>query len=172
MLTRLAILAIALLAAACAKTEEENVQSLPPSVVRAIDAFAEECAAAGGVANTRDAARRVDLNGDRRADFVVYAGWIPCDNALGVFGDRTKVLMVFAGDTGGDAQQAFSDDVYDVTVETRDSRQELWLTTSGEECGRTQAAAFADETFCDRQLVWTTAGRFELAPLDAARLLK
>ena len=54
----------------------------------------------------------------------------------------------------------------------RDSRQELWLTTSGEECGRTQAAAFADETFCDRQLVWTTAGRFELAPLDAARLLK
>ncbi|MCB1630810.1 MAG: hypothetical protein H7A12_08885 [Pseudomonadales bacterium] len=171
MLTRLAVLTMALLAAACAKTDED-VQGLPPPVVKAIDAFAEECAAAGGVANTRDAARRVDLNGDKRADFVVYAGWIPCDNAPGVFGDRTKVLMVFAGDTGDDAQQAFSDDVYDATVETRDSRQELWLTTSGEECGRTQAAAFADETFCDRQLVWTTAGRFELAPLDAARLLK
>jgi hypothetical protein len=49
----------------------------------------------------------------------------------------------------------------------------LWLTTSGEACGRPAAADFASETFCARPLAWNSAlQRFDYAPLTAARIVE
>ena len=160
---------IVLLAVACTKAPEGQ-QSLPPPVASVVDALSAECAAAGGKANVRDAARRADLNGDGRSDFVVHAGWIPCDDAASVFGDRRKLLTVLIGEKGDGARQAYTSYVYDAAIEDHGSRPELWLTTSGEGCGHVPAATFSDEHFCDRQVVWMNmADRFELAPLATIR---
>jgi hypothetical protein len=96
-----------------------------------------------------------------------------CENAWSVYGDREKAIMVFAGDGRGMATEAFVGQVYDAAIETSSSGDSLWLGLAAEGCGQPRADTFAEETFCDRAIVWNAATRrFEYAPLDTIRLIQ
>ena len=157
-------------ATACDRTPSAP---LPPSVATALAALTNECSRVNGLPRAENAVQRADLNADGAEDFVLYAGWIVCENAWSVYGDRAKALTVFAGDRHGGAAQAFSDSVYDATIEKHGEAAQLWLGTAAEQCGRPRAEVFADETFCDRAIAWQAgAARFDYAPLDTVRLIK
>jgi hypothetical protein len=145
----------------------------PPSVATALAELMDQCTGADGTPNTENAVQRADLNADGTEDFVLYAGWIVCENAWSIYGDREKVLTVFAGDGDGGATQAFSDMVFDAKIERQGNDAQLWLGISAEGCGRPRAETFAEETFCDRPIEWRTgAARFDYAPLDSVRLIE
>ena len=146
---------------------------LPAAVAADLKAVADECSGVGGRPITKDAARRVDLTGDGRDDFVLYNGWITCENAASVYGDRHKRLAVYAADTQGGAAIAYEDWVYDARVEGSGREASLWLTTSGEGCGRKPVASFANEAFCDRAIVWNGATKkFAYAPVSTVRMIE
>jgi len=155
---------------ACGQPADE----LPEAVATALAAVAEECTGVGGTPHTQNAVRRIDLNGDAVDDFVLYTGWIDCENAVSIYGDRQKALTVFAGDgAGAGAAIAFADAVYDAALESADDGMRLWLTTSGAGCGRPPAASFADESFCERAIVWNAArSQFEYAPVAGVRMIE
>jgi hypothetical protein len=149
-----------------------RIGAVPPSVANALAALTDECRRVDGIPHAEDAIRRADLNADGVEDFVLFAGWIVCENASSVYGDREKALAVFAGDGEGGAAQAFSELVYDASIESQGEAVQFWLTTSAERCGRPRAEVFADETFCDRAIVWhSDEARFEYTPLDSVRLI-
>jgi hypothetical protein len=163
------VIAIPLLAA-CG---ESSGADLPPTVVDAVALLAEICTASEGKPRSDQAVRIVDLNGDRVDDFVVYAGWMVCEDAWSVYGDREKAIMVYAGDGRGAAPEAFMGSVYDAALESAPSGESLWLSVAAEGCGRPPAETFAEETFCDRAIVWNAATRrFDFAPLDTVRLIE
>jgi hypothetical protein len=161
--------ALALVSTACARPPSTG---LPAPVASTLAGWADECRAANGTPRTDNAVRRSDLNGDSRDDYVLFLGWLACDNAPSVFGDREKTLMIFAGDDAGGARPAFDDQVYDARIEESGTAKVLWLTTSGSECARPPAQSFSEETFCDRALVWNPSGRFELSPVETARIIE
>ena len=169
MRNRAMIGALALVSTACAKPPSTE---LPAPVATTLAGWADECRAANGTPRIDDAVKRSDLNGDSREDYVVFMGWLACDNAPSVFGDREKTLMVFAGDESGGARPAFDEQAYDARIEERGTASVLWLTSSAAECGRAPAPSFAEETFCDRTVVWTPSGRFEFSPVETARLIE
>ena len=94
--------------------------------------------------------KRADLNGDGKEDFVLDTGSVNCDGAASIYGDREKWVGVYVGDGKGGATSAFIDSVYGVTIEGTGSAARLWLTVSGEQCGKKPAKDFASENFCDR----------------------
>jgi len=155
---------------ACAQSSGGD---LPPTVAAAVASLAEVCTAAEGKPLTDDAVRVADLNGDAVDDFVVYAGWMVCENAWSVFGDREKILMVYAGDGRGGAPEAYVDSVFDAAIETTPEGSALWLGVMAEACGRPSAETFAEETFCNRAVVWNaTTRKLEYAPLGTIRLIE
>jgi hypothetical protein len=165
----LCVLAIPILAA-CAESPGADP---PPTVVEAVASLAEICTVAEGKPRADDAVRRVDLNGDAVDDFVIYAGWMICEGAWSVYGDREKALTVYAGDGRGAAPEVFVDVVYDAAIETTAAGAALWLGVSAEGCGRSRAETFAEETFCDRAIVWNAdTRRFDYAPLETIRLIE
>lgn len=161
--------ALALVSTAWAKPPSTG---LPALVGVALDSWADECRAVNGTPHIDDAVKRADLNGDSREDYVLFVGWLACDNAPSVFGDREKTVMVFAGDDAGGARLAFDEQVYDARIEERGTARVLWLTTSAGECPRPPAKSFAEETFCDRAVMWNPSGRFELSPVETARIIE
>lgn len=164
------VIGLALVSTACAKSTSTE---LPAPVAVTLAGWADECRAADGTPRTDDVVKRSDLNGDSREDYVLFLGWLACDNAPSVFGDREKALMVFAGDGVGGARPAFGEQVYDARIEERGNGRVLWLTTSGGECGRPPAQSFSDETFCERSVVWNPGGeQFEISPLNTARIIE
>lgn len=163
------VLALPMLAAC----SESSGADPPPTVVEAVASLADICTASDGKPRADDAVRRVDLNGDAVDDFVVYAGWMVCENAWSVYGDREKTLMVYAGDGRGAAPEVYRDSVYDAAIETTAAGDALWLGVSAEACGRPHAETFAEETFCDRAIVWqAVTQRFEYAPIETIRLIE
>jgi hypothetical protein len=49
----------------------------------------------------------------------------------------------------------------------------LWLTVSGERCGKKPAKDFASEAFCDRPLAWNpSTKKFEYAPVASVRMIE
>jgi hypothetical protein len=143
---------------------------IPATVSTALFGVAEACEEVGGKPHTDGAVRRVDLTGDGREEFVLYTGWIDCEGAASIYGDREKAVMVFAGEGQGGAAEPFTEWVYEAHVDETDALAVLWLTTSGEDCGAAPAGDFANETFCARAIVWnTTAQRFEYAPVSTVR---
>jgi hypothetical protein len=146
---------------------------LPATVAAAVTALAAECSGVGGTPHTADAVKRADLNGDAREDYVLFAGWIHCENAASVYGDRTKSLAVFPGGERGSVGQPFTDMVYDASIESAVGAAKLWLTVAGGGCGRPPAPDFASESFCDRPLAWSAqARRFDYAPVDTVRMIE
>jgi len=165
----LGVLAIPMLAA-CG---ESSGADLPATVVEAVALLAEICTASDGKPRADEAVKRVDLNGDAVDDFVLYAGWMVCEGAWSVYGDREKVLTVYTGDGRGAAPEVFAGSVYDAAIETTAAGAALWLSVSAEACGRPRAETFAEETFCDRAIVWNAATRrFDFAPLETIRLIE
>jgi hypothetical protein len=163
----------AILAAACGQDAAGVQATVPATVTTALEATVRQCIDVGGQPRTEKAVQRADLNHDGRDDFVLYTGWIECEGAASIYGDREKGVTVFAGRDGGGAAEAFSDAVYGAAVEVASARATLWLTTSGQGCGSPPARDFASETFCDRALVWNgPTGRFDYAPVSTVRLIK
>jgi hypothetical protein len=146
---------------------------LPTVVAAGLKEVAEQCSGAGGRPVTKDAVKRVDLNGDGHEEFVLFTGWIHCENAASVYGDRQKGLKVYAADGQGGAAVTYEDWVYDAKVEGSGRDAKLWLTTSAEGCGRQPAADFASESFCDRSIVWNAAAKkFTYAPVSTVRMIE
>ena len=145
---------------------------LPGTVAAALAELSSMCSDAGGTPRTDTAVRRVDLNGDGHDDFILYTGWISCENAWSIYGDREKLVEVFAGDGANGAALAFTANVYDARIDSADGRQTLWLTTSGQACGRPPAATFAEETFCERAVVAQGPAKFEFAPVSTVRMIE
>lgn len=159
-----------LAAAACGRPSSD---ALPPPVATAVAALADECSRVDGIPHTDGAVKRADFTGDGREDFVLYTGWIDCENAASIYGDREKGVAVYAGDGAGAAAAAFDDSVYDVTIEDNAGARQLWLTVAAQRCGRPQAASFSEESFCDRAIVWdAAAGRFDYAPVSTVRMIE
>ena len=145
--------------------------ALPAVVAAALAEIAAECTSVGGKPDTQDAVRRVDLNADGREDYVLHTGWVMCEGAASVYGDRAKRITVFAGDGQGGAAESFADWTYDAQVE--DDPTALWLVVAGGNCGRPPAPDFASEAFCQRAVAWNAAaGRFEFAPVDTVRMIE
>jgi hypothetical protein len=156
--------------AACSKAAGTDT---PAPVNASLQDLLAQCTDANGAPHAEHAVRRVDLNGDRNDDFVVYAGWIECENAWSIFGDREKIVWVFAGDGHGSAREVFSDLVYDALIDAEGSSTTLWLTVAAEACGVGKAQFFADENFCERALSWRDeSARFEYSPVSTVRLLR
>jgi hypothetical protein len=155
--------------AACAA-----LPKLPATVTADLKAAAAECTGVGGKAMTDDAVRQADLNSDGKGDFVLFLGWINCEGAASIYGDRAKSVYVYAGDGSGGAHSAFMEAAYDVRVEgTGPAAAKLWLTVSGAQCGQKQAASFAEEKFCERPLAWNAAARrFDFAPVSSVRMIQ
>jgi hypothetical protein len=146
---------------------------LPGPVGTALAEQLELCREGGGTPHADKALQRADLNGDGTADFVLYVGWIECENAWSIYGDRAKAVRVFIAGDRGSASEAFADTVYDTRIETTDGAARLWLTVSGEACGRPPAPSFAEESFCERPLVWDAgAARLEYDSLDNVRMIE
>ena len=146
---------------------------LPATVAGDLDAMAEQCREAGGKPLTDAAIKRADLNADGKEDFVLDVGSINCDGAASIYGDREKGVTVYVGDGNGGATNAFSEWVFGATIEGTGPAAKLWLTVSGEACGKKPAADFASENFCDRAIVWNAkTKKFELAPVATVRAIK
>jgi hypothetical protein len=146
---------------------------LPAVVAAAVESVAKQCSEVGGTPRTADAVTRVDLNGDGREDFVLDLAAVSCDGAASIYGDRAKSVTVYAGDGHGGAVAAFEDSVFGAKLEGTGGAAKLWLTVSGEQCGKKPARDFASEAFCERPLVWNaTARKFEYAPVAAVRMIQ
>lgn len=146
---------------------------LPASVAAALKSNTDLCSEVGGKPNAASAVKSVDLNGDGKPDFVLYVGWIDCDGAVSIYGDREKGVTVYAGDGAGGAVEAFSDVVFDTKLEGTGAAAKLWLTTSGGGCGKPPAPDFAHENFCDRAVIWNAKTRkFEYAPVSTVRVIE
>ena len=171
--SRLRILAALLATGAAAACGQSPSTALPDPVAEALAELAAECSDVGGTPHTADAVRRTDVSGDGRDDYLLYAGWIHCENAVSVYGDRMKSLAVFAGEGSGGATPAFADRVFDVEVAGSGREARAWLTVMAEGCGRAPAADFASESFCQRAIEWNAAGgRFEYAPVATVRMIE
>ncbi len=148
-------------------------ESLPAAVTAGLASLTEQCTSVDGVAHAEAAVQRADLDADGDDDFVVYAGWIFCENAASIYGDREKPVLVYAGDGRGAAVEAFNNLAFDANVERDGGSARLWLTTWAGGCGRPRAATFAEETFCNRAIEWNAAGkRFDYAPVATIRLIE
>lgn len=147
-------------------------RTLPASVAAELAEWAGFCSEVGGTPHADNAVKRVDLNADGVDDFVLFAGWLVCENAWSIYGDRLKGIAVFAGHAPDTAALAFRDSVFDARVETVDDRGTLWLTTSSEMCGRPPAPTFAETAFCERAIVPTGPDGFEYAPVDTVRMIE
>lgn len=146
---------------------------LPAAVAAELQTFTDMCRDAEGRPDTRQAVKRLDLNGDGIEDYLLDVAGISCEGAWSIFGDRAKAVSVFVGDGSGGATLAFADSVYGVTVERKGADARLWLTVTAAQCGRKPAKDFASERFCDRALVWkAAAGRFEYAPVSTVRMIE
>jgi hypothetical protein len=130
------------------------------------------CYEGGGTPHADDAIRRADLNADGYDDYILFAGWIHCENAASIYGDRQKSLVVFAADGHGGASEAYRDFVFDAEFEVVTGVTRLWLTTMAEQCGRPAAQTFAQETFCRRAIVPVTKAKFEYAPVSTAVIIE
>ena len=146
---------------------------LPATVVADLKSIADQCTDAGGKPLTANAVKRADLNGDGQEDFVLDTGSVNCDGAASIYGDREKWVGVYVGDGKGGATSAFIDSVYGVTIEGTGSASRLWLTVSGEQCGRKPAKDFASESFCDRAIAWNSGTKkFDYAPVATVRMIE
>ena len=146
---------------------------MPAAVQAVVDDLAAMCREAGGTPDIEDAVRRVDLNQDGHVDFVVFAGNARCTFAASFYGDREKLLVVFAADGNGGATEAFSDAVFGAEIEESDDGPKLWLTTMAGQCGKPRAEYFSEESFCDRAIEWNRdTGRFQYAPLSTVRMIE
>ena len=71
------------------------------------------------------------------------------------------------------AKSAFNDWVYGATIEGSGPAARLWLTVSGEQCGKKPAADFASENFCDRSIAWNAkTQKFDYAPVSTVRMIQ
>jgi hypothetical protein len=60
-----------------------------------------------------------------------------------------------------------------VTIEGAGPAAKLWLTVSGQQCGKKPAADFASENFCDRSILWNArTQKFEYAPVATVRMIQ
>jgi hypothetical protein len=145
-----------------------------PAVVAAdLAAIAADCTGVGGKALTNDAIKRVDLNGDGKEDYVLDVGSIICEGAASAYGDRAKGVTVYVGDGASGAQNAFSDWAYAIRIEGTEPAARLWLSVSGQQCGRKPAADFASESFCERYIVWNAkAQKFDYAPVSTVKMVQ
>jgi hypothetical protein len=146
---------------------------LPATVAADLKSIAGECSSVGGTPKTDDAVKIVDLNGDGKEDYVLDVGSIQCDGAASIYGDRTKMVSVYVGDGAGGAKQAFSEWVYGASIEGSGASAKLWLTVSGQQCGKPPARDFASEAFCNRSIAWNgKAQKFEFAPVSTVRMIQ
>lgn len=143
--------------------------ALPAAVAKELKGVADMCSEAGGKPNTASAIKRADLNGDGKQDFVLDVGSVSCEGAASIFGDREKAVSVYVGDGAGGATPAFSDAVYGAKLDGT----KLWLTVSGESCGKKPAKDFASESFCERPLAWNAeAKKLEYAPVSTVKMVQ
>jgi hypothetical protein len=148
-------------------------EKLPAAVAADLKSHADLCREVGATPNTQNAVKSADLNGDGKPDFVFLNGWIHCPGWASLYGDREKAVVVYAGDGAGGAVSAFTDMVFDAKLEGTGAATKLWLTTSGAACGKPPAPDFANESFCDRALVWNAKARkFEYAPVSTVRMIE
>lgn len=150
-----------------------DTAAILPVVVKALKAVADQCSEVGGKPLTKDAIKHADLNGDGKQDFVLDVGSVNCDGAASIYGDREKGVSVYVSDGKGGALLAFSDSVYGVTLEGKGAAAKLWLTVSGQQCGKKPARDFASENFCDRALVWNAkTSKFDYAPVATVKMIQ
>jgi len=160
-------------AALCVGMAAASPPQTPAAVATALKEVAGICTEAGGNALTDDAVKRADLNGDGNEDYVLDVGSVNCDGAAGVYGDREKGVMVYVGDGKGGAKQALNDVVYGVKIEGTGPAAKLWLTVSGQQCGKKPAPDFASESFCDRAVVWNSKTQaFDYAPVSTVKMIE
>jgi hypothetical protein len=146
---------------------------LPAAVAAGLKSVEDTCREVGGKPRTADAVKRADLNGDGKEDYVLYLGWVDCDGAASIYGDREKGVAVYVGDGAGGAVDAFSDSVFDAKIEGAGADAKVWLNVSGGQCGKPPARDFASENFCDRALVWNAkAKKFDYAPVSTIRMIQ
>lgn len=147
--------------------------ALPATVAAAVKSVADVCTEFGGKPLTADAVERADLNGDGKEDFVLDVGSVHCEGAASIYGDREKGVLVYVGDGAGGAKEAFNGSTYGVRIEGAGPAAKLWLTVSGEQCGKKRAADFASESFCDRPLAWNAGKQsFDYAPVSTVRMIE
>jgi hypothetical protein len=156
-----------------ASAQADPAAKLPAPVAASLESIAGMCREVQGTPRVDQAVKRADLNGDGHQDFVLFTGWVHCEGAASLYGDREKAVTVWAADAAGGATEAFSGMVFGVQLEAGASAPELWLTTSGQGCGKPPAPDFAHENFCDRKIAWNAgAKRFEFAPVSTLRMIE
>ena len=146
---------------------------LPATVANDLKAIADECNSFGAKAMTDDAVRLADLNGDGRDDYVLFVGWIGCQGAASIYGDREKEVRVYASDGAGGASKAFAGiGAFDARIEGSGTTAKLWLTVTATACGKKQTASFAERSWCERPIAWNAkTGKFDFAPVSSVRML-
>lgn len=148
-------------------------EELPAAVTAALKKVGDICREVGGTPQTESAVKKADLNADGHDDFVLDVGSVSCDGAASIYGDREKDVTVYLGDAKGGVAPAFSDSTYGAKIEGSGKDAKLWLTVSGAQCGKKPAETFANESFCDRSLLWNVATKkLEYAPVSTVRMVE
>jgi len=157
----------------CCVTALAAAPPLPAVVAKAVKETATICTEAGGKPDASNAVKRADLNGDGIEDYVLDVGSVNCDGAASVYGVREKGVLVYVGDGKGGATEAFNDMSYGMTLEGAGPAAKLWLTVSGQSCGKPPAKDFASENFCDRAIVWNAKTRkFDYAAVSTVKMVQ
>ena len=157
----------------CCAPAQAATPPLPAVVAKAVKDTAAICIEVGGKPDTSNAVKRADLNGDGIEDYVIDVGSVNCDGAASVYGDREKGVAVYVGDGKGGATEAFSDMSYGMTLDGTGPAAKLWLSVSGQSCGKPPAKDFASENFCDRPIVWNAKTRkFDFGPVSTVQMVQ
>ena len=153
--------------------DSKAADRLPAPVAKALQEIAAVCSEVGGQPQMKNALQRADLNGDGTLDYVIDVAGVNCEGAASIYGDREKGVTVFTADANGGVTAAFDDQVYGVRLEHAKSATKLWLTVSGESCGKKAAANLASEAFCERPLAWNAqTGKLRYAPVSMVRMIE
>lgn len=138
---------------------------VPAPVQKALKDVEGICTEVGGKPHTANALKRADLTGDGEQEWILDVGSVNCDGAASVYGDREKGVMVWTAD----GKEVFNGSGYGMKIEGG----KLWLTVSGQECGKPPAPDFASEKFCDRPLAWNASTKkLDWAPVSTVKMVE
>jgi hypothetical protein len=146
--------------------------SYPPAVQKLVGENAASCRQmTGRSGKSANMVRKLDVNGDGLADYLVFGGAYICPGAISSFTPTAASgvpTFLFLGRANGKIQQAWTGNSWGAKIAGRGRRTTITFPMSGSVCGddRGGKVSVADRYSCDLKLRPDAQGRwaYEIAP--------